>query len=141
MLFILFTFTYAIMHKDKKSSKMNATVKIELAKYTKENDIITEVETTTTNHYSFNYRFEVLRNNKKYFIAIKEVNVMGEVKKHHTRLEVDTDLQENKKEVDTVKIEAEIEVLKSWFERHGKMRNTNAWISTERKMRNLQKKL
>jgi hypothetical protein len=120
---------------------MTTTVKQELAKYTTKNDIVTEVETTTTNHYAFNYRFEVLRDNKKYFIAIKEVNVTGEIKKHHTRLEVDTNLEVIKKEVDTEKIESEIEILKDWFLRHTKFKNTRGYISQERKMRNLQNKL
>ena len=120
---------------------MNPIVKQELAKYTKATDKVVEVETTTNNHYSLNYRFEVTRDNKKYFIAIKEVNVMGEIKKHHTRLEVDTDLEVIKKEVDTEKITKEIEILKDWFARHQKMRNSKIWISQERKLNSLQRKL
>lgn len=120
---------------------MNVIVKQELAKYTTKNDIVTEVETTTTNHYSLNYRFEVLRDSKKYFIAIKKVCVMGEIKKHHTRLEVDTNLKVIKKEADVKKIESEIEILKNWLLRHTKFKNTKGYISQEKKMRNLQRKL
>ena len=120
---------------------MTTIVKQELAKYTKTTDKVVEVQTTTNNHYSLNYRFEVTRENKKYFIAIKEVNVMGEIKKHHTRLEVDTDLKVITKEIDTEKITKEIEILKDWFLRHTKFKNTRGYISQERKMRNLQQKL
>lgn len=120
---------------------MNPIVKQELAKYTKATDKVIEVETTTNNHYSLNYKFEVTRDNKKYFISIKEVNVMGEIKKHHTRLEVDTNLEVIKKEVDTEKITKEIERLKDWFTRHQKMRNSRVWISQERKINSLQRKL
>ena len=120
---------------------MNAIVKQELAKYTKATDKITEIETTTNNHYSLNYRFEVTRDNKKYFIAIKEVDVMGEIKKHHTRIEVDTNLEVIKKEVDTEKITKEIEILKDWFVRHKHCRGSRVWISQERKINSLQRKL
>ena len=120
---------------------MNLIVKQELAKYTKATDKVVEVETTTKNHYSLNYKFEVTRDDKKHFIAIKEVNVMGEIKKHHTRLEVDTNLEVIKKEVDTEKITKEIEILKDWFARHQKMKNSRAWISQERKINSLQRKL
>lgn len=120
---------------------MNPIVKQELEKYTKATDKVVEVETKTTNNYSLNYRFEVTRENKKYFIAIKEVDVMGEIKKHHTRLEVDTDLEVIKKEVDTEKITKEIEILKDWFTRHQKSRGSRVWTSQERKLNSLQRKL
>ncbi len=120
---------------------MNPIVKQELEKYTKATDKVVEVEATTNNHYSLNYRFEVTRENKKYFIAIKEVNVMGEIKKHHTRLEVDTNLEVIKKEVDTEKITKEIEILKDWFARHKHCKGAKVWISQERKLNNLQRKL
>ena len=120
---------------------MNPIVKQELVKYTKATDKVIEVETTTNNHYSLNYRFEVTRDNKKYFIAIKEVNVMGEIKKHHTRLEVDTNLEVIKKEVDTEKITNEIEILKDWFLRHKHCRGSRVWISQERKMNSLHRNL
>jgi hypothetical protein len=120
---------------------MNTIIKQELAKYIKATDKVVEVETTTTNHYCLNYRFEVTREEKKYFIAIKEVNVMGQIKKHHTRLEVDTNLEIIKKEVDTEKIIKEIEVLKDWFARHKKFKGSRIWISQEKKLNSLQRKL
>jgi len=128
---------------------MNATVKQELAKYTTKNDIVTEVETTTTNHYSLNYRFEVLRDNKKYFISIKEVNVTGEIKKHHTRLEIDTDLEKviEVKKVDLEKIEKikiQIEKLikvRASFEKYENFKNLVEWRMADKKITNLQQKL
>jgi hypothetical protein len=73
-----------------------AQVQEELAKFILPSDVVTEVEPTTESHYSLNLRFEVIREEKKYFISIKKVNVMGEMKRHHVRLEVDTDLPKPK---------------------------------------------
>lgn len=120
---------------------MNSLVKKELEKYTKPTDVISEVEPTTVNHYNLNFRFEVLRDNKKYFISIKEVEVMGEIKKHHLRLEVDTDLEKAKPAVDTEKINGDIEVLKNWLSSHKRLKGSRIWISQERKMNILQRKI
>ena len=121
---------------------MEATVKRELAKYTKVTDLVTEVETTTNNHYSLNYRFEVVRDSQKYFIAIKLVDVMGQIKQHHTRLEVDTNLKPlTTKNIDKEEIKKEIEVLQNWFEKHKKFKNSKIWISQEKKLNNLHKKI
>ena len=120
---------------------MNAIVRKALEKYTKSTDKVTEIDPITANHYSLNNRFEVIRDNKKHFISIKEVDVMGEIKKHHTRIEIDTDLELIKKEVDTEKITKEIEILKDWFARHKKIKGCRLWISQERKMNSLQRKL
>ena len=128
---------------------MNPIVKQELAKYTKATDKVVEVETTTNNHYSLNYRFEVTRDNKKYFIAIKEVNVMGEIKKHHIRLEVDTNLEKQieVKKVDLEKLEKikkQIEKLKKVresFEKHANFKNIVDWRMADKKITNLEQKL
>ncbi len=128
---------------------MNPIVAKELSKYTKATDKVVEVETTTNNHYSLNYRFEVTRENKKYFIAIKEVDVMGEIKKHHTRLEVDTDLEKTiePKKVDLEKIEKikkELEKLKkvrSVFEERENFKNNCEWYMVSKKITNLERKL
>jgi hypothetical protein len=69
----------------------------ELEKLLLATDKIQEVEPTTEKHYSLNLRFEVVRENKKYFIAIKKVDVSGSEVKSHVRLEVDTDLPSNEK--------------------------------------------
>ena len=69
----------------------------ELEKLLLTTDKIQEVEPTTEKHYSLNLRFEVERENKKYFIAIKKVDVSGSEVKSHVRLEVDTNLPSNEK--------------------------------------------
>jgi len=81
-----------------KNLKVNKLVLLELEKLVLPTDKIKEVEPITEKHYSLNERFEVIRKGKKYYIAIKEVNVMGSEKKYHTRLEVDTDLPSNEKQ-------------------------------------------
>jgi hypothetical protein len=69
----------------------------ELEKLVLATDKIQEVEPRTEKHYSLNLRFQVERDNKKYFIAIKKVDVSGSEVKSHVRLEVDTDLPSNEK--------------------------------------------
>lgn len=73
------------------------TVQEIITSLTVQTDTIVEVEPTTKNHYSLNVRFEVIRENKTYYISIKEVDVMGDIKKHHTRLDVDTNLPKKEK--------------------------------------------
>jgi hypothetical protein len=139
----------SLHHNNKQIEIMNPIVAKELSKYTKATDKVVEVETTTNNHYSLNYRFEVTRENKKYFIAIKEVDVMGEIKKHHTRLEVDTDLEKTiePKKVDLEKIEKikkELEKLKkvrSVFEERENFKNNCEWYMVSKKITNLERKL
>jgi hypothetical protein len=69
----------------------------ELEKLVLATDKIQEVEPRTEKHYTLNLRYEVERDNKKYFIAIKKVDVSGSEVKSHVRLEVDTDLPSNEK--------------------------------------------
>jgi len=70
----------------------------ELEKLVLATDKIQEVEPITEKHYTLNLRYEVQRENKKYFIAIKKVDVLGSEKKSHTRLEIDTDLPSKEKQ-------------------------------------------
>jgi hypothetical protein len=75
-----------------------------------EGDIVKEVEPTTEKHYSLNLRYEVIRNDKTYFISIKEVNVFCSEKKDHVRIDVDTDLP--RKEKPKTKKQLKIEELR-----------------------------
>lgn len=85
--------------KFKIMTTLNVTNEVanELEKLLLATDKIKEVEPTTEKHYTLNLRFEVERENKKYFIAIKKVDVSGSEVKSHVRLEVDTDLPSNEK--------------------------------------------
>jgi hypothetical protein len=76
---------------------MEAIVKQAIEKITLNTDVITEVEVATEKHYSLNLRFKVIRDNKEYFISIKEVDVNGQVIKSHIRLDVDTNLPKKEK--------------------------------------------
>jgi hypothetical protein len=94
----------------------------ELEKLLLTTDKIQEVQPTTEKHYSLNLRYEVERDNKKYFISIKKVDVSGSEVKSHVRLEVDTDLpskekqekRNKKEELANKKIQkiAELEILR-----------------------------
>jgi hypothetical protein len=102
--------------------EMTQTTKNEVnsvvAKYTLATDIVTEVATTTDKHYSFNQRFEVLRNGQVYFISIKKVNVIGQVIKSHVRLDVDTNLPTpvkpmTKKQIKIMELEERLRIAKA----------------------------
>ena len=115
---------------------MKATVRIELAKLTLPTDKIKNVETITNNNYSVNERFEVTRKGKVYFVSIKEVNVMGSMKKHHVRLEVDTDLPKIIIKVDNSEkissLQQKIDKLKikmKLYEKNEKYKNLSEWYS------------
>jgi hypothetical protein len=81
------------------------TVKEILSKYTIEGDIIKTVDTITENSYCLNERFSIIREGKEYFLTIKLVDVTGEIIKHHTRLEIDSNLPQQPKTKREIKIE------------------------------------
>lgn len=96
---------------------MTTKVKEAIEKLTVATDIVKEVETTTDKHYSLNQRFTVIRDGKEYYIAIKKVDVNGQVIKSHIRFDIDTDLpriekQLTKKEIKIAELEAKLKDAK-----------------------------
>lgn len=89
----------------------------EVQKYLLSTDVVTEVESRTKNHYNINSEYSVVRDDKTYFIRIKEVDVIGTERKHHTRIEIDTNLKDvnPKKSVDILKIKSDIEKIENWI--------------------------
>ena len=108
----------------------------ELEKLLLVTDKIKEVEPTTEKHYTLNLRFEVERENKKYFIAIKKVDVLGSEVKSHVRLEVDTDLPSNEK----LKKQQKKQENKRKDKNNRKNKNNKEKKSTHRRKYNIIKK-
>lgn len=122
------------------------TVNQVLSTLTLTSDIVTEVESKTVNHYNKNVRYEIVRNGKKYFLSIKEIDVIGEKIKSHIRLDVETDLPRiqnikifdieriekiNKKIEKFKKIKQQIEALDPI-----KFKNFTEWVTANREIEN-----
>jgi hypothetical protein len=79
-------------------SSLHPIVLEAVIKLTRPTDLISITDVKTANHYCLNERLVVIRDGVEYFISVKKVDVNGQEKKAHQRVEVDTDLPNGEKE-------------------------------------------